>query len=73
MQPARQQFSAHERTRVIDVNAAILSALVAAARALLVASFFASGVVRAALQVGARELTVHEAATTGYLKQVGLQ
>lgn len=64
---ARQQLSTDERASVINVDAAVLAALVSAAGPLLVAPFLASGVVRSRLEVRTGELAVHEAAPACHL------
>ena len=59
---AGEHFSADKCARVVDIDAAELGALVPAARALLLATTFAAGIVGSAGQAGARYLLVHVAA-----------
>ena len=62
MQPAAEEPAADEGADVVDLDAARLVALVAAAAPLPRAPLLAARVVRARPQLGARDLLVHVAA-----------
>ena len=70
MQPAAEEPAADEGADVVDLDAAHLVALVAAAATLARAPLLAARVVRARLQLGARDLLVHVAAPAAHLCKV---